>query len=327
MSATRNFGISAPRGEFIDVDDVWRPGKLAEQVALLDAHPELGLVCGTVRYWSSWAGGVDEVIPTGHVLDRVVPPPDAVVNLYPLGPAGGAGMDVLVRREVVDSVGGFESHFTGMYEDQAFLAKVSCPGRCGSPAPCGWTTASTRTARSRRSPVQAATTSPAATSSTGSSRTSTPGRNPHRVLSGPRSPGLSGRSADRSCTSCRRSPGGPPAASSAHVPSVPFAGPSCAPAAGPSCRDHTGCSRGESADRRVTSEGGVAAGSVVVGQPAVQRGGALVVAGPGGGVGHSVRRGRLNRSALPLVQGLPGLVNRRPMFSRAQAVIQALPIR
>ncbi|MGY1684729.1 glycosyltransferase family 2 protein [Geodermatophilus sp. SYSU D00867] len=127
MSATRNLGISAARGEliaFIDADDVWRPEKLAEQVAILDAHPELGLVCGTVRYWSSWAGGVDEVIPTGHMLDRVVPPPDAVVHLYPLGPAGGAGMDLLVRRDVVDSVGGFESDFTGMYEDQAFLLKV-----------------------------------------------------------------------------------------------------------------------------------------------------------------------------------------------------------
>src|SRR3712207_9037762 len=52
-----------------------------------------------------------------------------------------------------------------------------------------------------------------------------------------------------------------------------------------SCRDQTGCSRCESADRWVAAEGGVAAGSVVVGQPAVQGGGALVVGCPGGGVG------------------------------------------
>jgi GT2 family glycosyltransferase len=31
---------------------------------------------------------------------------------------------VLVRRSVVERVGGFEASFTGMYEDQAFLAKV-----------------------------------------------------------------------------------------------------------------------------------------------------------------------------------------------------------
>jgi hypothetical protein len=51
------------------------------------------------------------------------------------------------------------------------------------------------------------------------------------------------------------------------------------------CRDRTGCSRTEPADRWLTSEGGVAAGSVVVLQPAVQGERAFVVAGPGGGVG------------------------------------------
>jgi hypothetical protein len=48
----------------------------------------------------------------------------------------------------------------------------------------------------------------------------------------------------------------------------------------------------------VTSEGGVAAGSVVVVQPAVQGGGALVRAAA---QVHSVPRVRLNRSAVPAV--------------------------
>src|SRR3712207_9021813 len=64
-----------------------------------------------------------------------------------------------------------------------------------------------------------------------------------------------------------------------------------------SCRDQTGCSRCESADRWVAAEGGVAAGSVVVGQPAVQGGGALVVAGPGGGVGPFGLQGAVLRAA------------------------------
>src|SRR4051812_15343742 len=54
---------------------------------------------------------------------------------------------------------------------------------------------------------------------------------------------------------------------------------------GPSCRGRTGCSRGEAADRWAASEGRVAAGSVVVLEPGVQGGGALVVGRPGGGVG------------------------------------------
>jgi len=131
MSASRNLGISAARGEFIafiDADDVWSPGKLREQLAIIAAHPELGMVCGTVRYWYSWDGGEDVLIPTGHVQNRVVHPPEASLALYPLGSAAApCPSDLLLRRDVVMALGGFEEHFTGprqMYEDQGFLAKL-----------------------------------------------------------------------------------------------------------------------------------------------------------------------------------------------------------
>jgi glycosyltransferase involved in cell wall biosynthesis len=131
MSATRNLGIAAARGEFIafiDSDDVWRPEKLAEQVAVMEAHPELGMVSGTVNYWSSWAGGEDVLIPTGHVRHRVVQPPETSLALYPLGSAAApTPSDILLRRVAVESVGGFEEHFTGArqaYEDQGFLGKL-----------------------------------------------------------------------------------------------------------------------------------------------------------------------------------------------------------
>jgi glycosyltransferase involved in cell wall biosynthesis len=128
MSASRNAGISVSRGDLIafnDADDVWLPNKLQEQVAILEAHPEVGLVGGATLYWDSWRGSDDRAVLVGHVQNQVINPPEALLSLYPLGKAEAPGIcSVMIRRSVVERVGGFEASFTGMYEDQAFLAKV-----------------------------------------------------------------------------------------------------------------------------------------------------------------------------------------------------------
>ena len=75
MSASRNLGLQHARGElitFIDADDVWRRAKLLEQAAILDAHPELMMVCGAARYWRSWAGGQDEIVRGGHKFNQII---------------------------------------------------------------------------------------------------------------------------------------------------------------------------------------------------------------------------------------------------------------
>lgn len=133
--AGRNLGIRHARGQFIaiiDGDDRWRPSKLREQVALLDRMREVDAVCGAVNYWSSYAGGDDTIIPTGHVLDRPIAPPDALLQVYPLGKADPpCPSDLLMRRWIVEAIGGFEEAFVGplqLYEDQAFLAKLFLHG-------------------------------------------------------------------------------------------------------------------------------------------------------------------------------------------------------
>jgi glycosyltransferase involved in cell wall biosynthesis len=56
MSASRNLGAAhatAPYITFHDADDVWLPGKLAEQVELLESMPDVAMVCGALIYWYS----------------------------------------------------------------------------------------------------------------------------------------------------------------------------------------------------------------------------------------------------------------------------------
>ena len=129
--AARNLGIAHARSEyiaFIDADDVWLPSKLMDQVAILDAHREVGMVCGAVLYWSSWSGGQDRIVPSGHRADCVVAPPESTLQIYPLGRAAGpCPSDIMLRADVVRDIGGFVEQFIGekmLFEDQAFFSKL-----------------------------------------------------------------------------------------------------------------------------------------------------------------------------------------------------------
>jgi glycosyltransferase involved in cell wall biosynthesis len=132
MSATRNLGIQHAKGEyiaFLDGDDAYLPDKLAQQVAIMQSQSSAAMVYGHTQDWFSWTGNPEDLqrdliydlkVQTNTLIEspllfnlclqRQVPTP--------------CTCSALVRREVVEQVGGFEESFRGLYEDQVFFLKV-----------------------------------------------------------------------------------------------------------------------------------------------------------------------------------------------------------
>jgi glycosyltransferase involved in cell wall biosynthesis len=106
-----NEGIAAARGElvaFISHDDLWEPGKLDVQAALMLGRPELDLTVTMVQHFL--ADGA--TVPAGfrpELLEQPVP---------------GLIMEALmVRPRIFDKVGGFDPDFTAG-EDTDWFARV-----------------------------------------------------------------------------------------------------------------------------------------------------------------------------------------------------------
>jgi len=108
VSVSRNYGIEKSSGEyiaFLDDDDLWLPEKLEKQLKILDSNKELGLVYSDYYFIESNGNLIGETCFRslkpfrGNVFNELM-----VGNFIPQ-------LTVLVRREVLDMVGGFNLRY------------------------------------------------------------------------------------------------------------------------------------------------------------------------------------------------------------------------
>jgi glycosyltransferase involved in cell wall biosynthesis len=137
MSASRNLGLGVAQGEyiaFLDADDVWLPQRLERHVEVFDKFPATVMVCSPTLYWYNWRPPADDWPAQADWIGRLFLPIDVLlfstVSLRQFVETGNtpAICSLTARRETLLQVGGFESVFRGLYEDQVYIAKMCLAG-------------------------------------------------------------------------------------------------------------------------------------------------------------------------------------------------------
>jgi len=143
-AGARNAGIAAAKGDwiaFLDADDIWLPGKLELQMRLAAEHPEVVLWCGEVGCFEG-ASGLQIIDHRPQTLDQSEAQKSNVYGLTSkvLSPVAletfavrnpVATSTVLVKREVLIAVGGFDPQFRGPEDYDLWIRVAALPDTTG----------------------------------------------------------------------------------------------------------------------------------------------------------------------------------------------------
>ena len=136
MSASRNAGVAAARGEhigFLDCDDVWLPTALSHGLRVLALHPDADVVIGGTWRWHGWTGD-----PADRARDHLMSLPDVAAahddraagtaspRCTPTRAGGGSRRCAACSSPARSllRIGGLDVAFRGLYEDQVLYAKI-----------------------------------------------------------------------------------------------------------------------------------------------------------------------------------------------------------
>ncbi len=127
VAVARNHGVQltcSPYVGFLDADDTLMPWALQEQVAVLDAHPQVGLVFGQVHMVdeSGKAHGKREAFPSDKLL--ICPSQDAVEGILKRNFITTSS--VMMRRSCFEEAGGFDPELKTTGEDWMLFLRVAC---------------------------------------------------------------------------------------------------------------------------------------------------------------------------------------------------------
>lgn len=133
VSVARNNGFSQCKGDFIaflDADDVWLPNNLEKKLALFAQDPELGLVHSDLAVIDadSKLTGETKSGKEGYILDDL---------LAWNGTCIPTPSSILVKREVVEKVGGFDRQLSNA-ADQEFFFRVANAYKIGRVPEVTW---------------------------------------------------------------------------------------------------------------------------------------------------------------------------------------------